>query len=124
MSKENEMLDELKKIRELLTPEPEKAPEKPKNLAAEFLQFIKKHKILGLASAFIIALAVNALISSLAADIITPIIGIFVPGFEDIKDIKVGVFGIGNFIASLINFIIIAFIVFLLVKYATKIGIE
>jgi large conductance mechanosensitive channel len=124
MSKESEMLEELKKIRELLTPEPEPEPEKPKNLAAEFLNFIKKYKILGLASAFIIGLAVNALILSLAQDIITPIIGIFIPDFETIKDIKVGVFGIGNFIASIINFIIIAVIIFLIVKYASKVGIE
>ncbi|MFX1275648.1 MAG: MscL family protein [Promethearchaeota archaeon] len=122
MSKENEMLEELKKIRELLSPPPE--PKKPKNIAQEFLQFIKKYKILGLASAFILGLAVNALILSLAEDIITPIIGIFVPGFEEIKDIKLGVFGTGNFIASVINFVIIAFIIFIIVKYASKIGIE
>jgi len=124
MSKENEMLEELKKIRELLTPKPEPEPKKPKNFAAEFLQFIKKHKILGLASAFILGLAINALILSLAKDIITPIIGIFIPDFETIQDIKIGVFGIGNFIASIINFIIIAIIIFLIVKYASKIGFE
>lgn len=128
MSKDNEMLEELKKIRELLTPKPEPEPEKPKNLAQEFLQFIKKYKVLGLAAAFIIGLAVNALILSLAQDIITPIIGIFIKDFEEIKDIKfdigVTVFNTGNFIAAFINFIIIAFIIFLLVKYATKLGIE
>ena len=118
------MLEELKKIRELLTPKPEPAPEKPKNLAAEFLQFIKKYKILGLASAFILGLAVNALILSLAQDMITPLIGIFIPGFESIQDIKLGVFGVGNFIAALINFVIIAFIIFIIVKYASKVGIE
>jgi len=124
MSKENDLLEELKKIRELLTPKPEPAPEKPKNLAAEFLQFIKKYKILGLASAFILGLAVNALILSLAQDMITPLIGIFIPGFESIQDIKLGVFGVGNFIAALINFVIIAFIIFIIVKYAGKVGIE
>ena len=124
MSKEIDMLDELKKIRELLTPKPEPEPKKPKNLAAEFLQFIKKYKVLGLASAFILGLAVNALIISLAQDIITPIIGIFIPGFESIQDIRIGVFGIGNFIAAFINFIIIALIIFLIVKYAAKIGLE
>ncbi|MFX0145956.1 MAG: MscL family protein [Candidatus Hodarchaeota archaeon] len=124
MSKENELLEELKKIRELLTPKPEPAPEKPKNLAAEFLQFIKKYKILGLASAFILGLAVNALILSLAQDMITPLIGIFIPGFETIQDIKLGVFGVGNFIAAFINFLIIALIIFIIVKYAGKIGIE
>ena len=124
MAKEDEMLEELKKIRELLTPAPQPPKEKPKNLAMEFLDFIKQYKILGLASAFILALAVNALILSLAQDLITPIIGIFVPGFNNISDIKLGVFGIGNFIAAFINFIIIALIIFLIVKYASKIGLE
>jgi len=124
MTKEDEMLGELKKIRELLTPAPPPPKEKPKNLAMEFLDFIKQYKILGLASAFILGLAVNALILSLAQDLITPIIGIFVPGFDNISDIKLGVFGIGNFIAAFINFIIIALIIFLIVKYASKIGLE
>ena len=66
MVKEDEMLEELKKIREFLTPKPTPEPEKPKNLAQEFLLFIKKYKILGLASAFILGLAVNALILLLA----------------------------------------------------------
>ncbi len=124
MSKESEMLEELKKIREILTPKPEPEPKKPKNLGEEFLQFIKKYKILGLASAFILGLAVNALIMSLAEDIITPIIGIFIPNFEDIQDIKAGPFGVGKFIAAVINFFIIAFILFLIIKYASKIGLD
>jgi len=124
MTKEDEMLGELKKIRELLTPTPTPPKEKPKNLAMEFLDFIKQYKILGLASAFILGLAVNALILSLSQDIITPIIGIFVPGFDNIADIKLGVFGIGNFIAAFINFIIIALIIFLIVKFASRIGLE
>ncbi len=124
MTKEDEMLEELTKIRELLTPVPPPPKVKPKNLAMEFLDFIKQYKILGLASAFILGLAVNALILSLAQDLITPIIGIFVPGFDNISDIKLGVFGIGNFIAATINFIIIALIIFLIVKFASKIGME
>ena len=124
MPNENDILEELKKIRELLTPKPVVEPEKPKNLAQEFLKFIKKYKILGLASAFILGLAVNALILSLAQDLITPIIGLIIPNFENIQDIRLGVFRIGNFIAVAINFLIIAFIVFLIVKYAAKIGIE
>jgi large conductance mechanosensitive channel len=124
MANEEEMLEELKKIRELLTPKPEPPKEKPKNLAMEFLEFIKHYKILGLAAAFIIGLAVNELILSLAQDIITPIIGIFIPNFEDIQDIKLGVFGIGNFIASVINFIIIAIVIFLIIKFASRLGLE
>ena len=124
MAKEDEMLEELTKIRELLTPPPAPPKEKPKNLAMEFLDFIKKYKVLGLASAFIIGLAINALILSLSQDIITPIIGIFIPGFENIAGLKLGVFGIGNFIAAAINFIIIALIIFLIVKFASRIGLD
>ena len=124
MANEDDMLEELTKIRELLTPPPAPPKEKSKNLAREFLDFIKQYKILGLASAFILGLAVNALILSLSQDIITPIIGIFIPGFENIADIKLGVFGIGNFIAAIINFIIIALIIFLIVKFASRIGLD
>ena len=124
MSSDSKMLEELKKIRELLTPVPPPPKQKPKNLAMEFLEFIKQYKILGLAAAFIIGLAVNALILSLAQDIITPIIGLFIPGFDTIADIKLGVFGVGNFIAAAINFVIVALIIFLIVKLATRLGIE
>ncbi|MBY9019910.1 MAG: MscL family protein [Candidatus Lokiarchaeota archaeon] len=124
MTLDSELLEELKKIRELLTPVPPPPKEKPKNLAREFLEFIKKFQILGLASAFILGLAVNALILSLAQDMITPIIGIFIPGFDSIADIKIGVFGIGNFIAAFINFIIIALIIFLIVKLASRVGLD
>jgi large conductance mechanosensitive channel len=124
MTKEDDMLEELKKIRELLTPAPPPPPEEKKSLTKEFLDFIKQYKILGLAAAFIIGLAVNALILSLAQDIITPIIGLFLPGFDNISDIKVGPFGIGNFIAAFINFIIIAIIIIFIVKLAGKMGLE
>lgn len=88
------------------------------------MEFIKQYKILGLAAAFIIGLAVNALILSLAQDIITPIIGFFIRGFETIADIKAGPFGIGNFIVAAINFVIVAFIIFLIVKLTSRFGIE
>jgi large conductance mechanosensitive channel len=124
MAKEDEMVEELKQIRELLTPKPQPPPPKPKNLADEFLQFIKKYKILGLATAFILGLALNTLFLSLANDIITPLIGLFIPDFTKLADFQIGPFTVGNFIAALINFIIIAFVIFIIVKYATKIGLE
>ena len=124
MATNDEILDELKKIREALEPKPAPLPYKPKNLADEFLQFIKKYKILGLATAFILGLALNTLFLSLANDIIVPIIGFFIPDFTTLKDFQLGPFTVGNFIAALINFIIIAFVIFLIVKYATKLGLE
>jgi hypothetical protein len=52
MSKEDQMLDELKAIREALTPTPPPGPKKKKSLLEEFKDFIKKYKVLGLAVAF------------------------------------------------------------------------
>ena len=51
MSLENEMLEELRKIREALTPKP--APPPPKGLVAEFMDFIGKAGVIGLAIGFI-----------------------------------------------------------------------
>ena len=48
MSKEDKMLEELKRIRELLEPKP--APPPPKGLWNEFMDFISKYKVMGLAA--------------------------------------------------------------------------
>lgn len=63
---DKEILSELVKIRELLEPKPAPpAPEKPKGFANEFMAFINKHGIVGVAIAFIIGGAVKDLISAL-----------------------------------------------------------
>jgi hypothetical protein len=51
MSKEDEMLEELKRIRKLLEPKP--APPPPKDLWNEFVDFLSKYKVMGIAVAFI-----------------------------------------------------------------------
>lgn len=55
MSKEDTMLEELKKIRQLLEPKPAPAaPPAPKGMWAEFMDFISEYKVMGLAVAFIL----------------------------------------------------------------------
>ena len=126
MPKEDEMLEELKKISELLTPKP--APPPPKGLWNEFMDFISKYKVMGLAVAFIIGLYLGALVQSLVTDLIMPIIGLALPGLGNLATYTVTVssqdFGIGSFLVALITFIIVAFVIFILVKITKRWGIE
>jgi large conductance mechanosensitive channel len=129
MSKEDKMLTELKRIRELLEPKPTPPPPPPpKGLWKEFMDFISKYKVMGLAVAFILGLYIGALVSALVNDLIIPTIGLAVPGMKDLASLTVKVanqtFGIGHFLGALITFIIVAFVIFLMVKITKKWGIE
>lgn len=121
MSEEEEVLEELKKIRELLSPPP--PPPKPKNLLEEFKRFLSKYKVVGVAVGFIMAIYLGALIKSLVDNLIMPIIEIFTPEGVNWEDIIIAkTFRIGAFIGDLITFIIVAFIIFMLIKLSTKFG--
>jgi large conductance mechanosensitive channel len=128
LAKDDEMLEELKRIRTLLEPKPAPSAPAPKGLWAEFLDFISKYKVMGLAVAFIIGIYLGALIQALVTDLIMPIIGLAVPGLANLADYKLLVgsqsFTVGHFLAALITFIIVAFVIFLLVKITKKWGIE
>ncbi|MFX0069608.1 MAG: MscL family protein [Candidatus Hermodarchaeota archaeon] len=120
MSKEEEMLKELKQIRELLTPPPEPVP---KNFIDEFKLFLKKYRVFALAVAFIMAIYTGYVIQAFVDDIIMPIIEIFLPGVSW-EEIVVGVFRVGHLMGAIITFIIVAFVIFLLVKAAARMGLE
>jgi len=89
----------------------------------EFMVFLNKHKVVGLAVAFIMGGAASKLVSALVADIIMPIIGVMIPGGDwrkivlDAGPVK---FLVGDFAGAVIDFVIIAFVIFMLVKYAVK----
>ncbi|MCW4047617.1 MAG: MscL family protein [Candidatus Bathyarchaeota archaeon] len=126
MVKDEEMLEELKKIRALLEPKP--APPPPKGLWAEFKAFIESYKVLGLAVAFIMGLYLGALVQSLVKDLLLPAIGLAIPGLADLATYTVPVgtqtFGVGSFLVALITFIIVAFVIFIIVKITKKWGIQ
>jgi len=126
---QEKMLEELKAIRELLTPKPAAAPAAPpkKTFSQEFMEFLNKYGVIGLAIGFIIGGAAGALVSALVGDIFMPIITFFLPGGDwKTAFIAIGTQQIkyGDFIGVLINFIIIALIVFLLVKPLSKTGLK
>jgi large conductance mechanosensitive channel len=124
--KDEEMLDELKKIRMLLETKPPPPP--PKGLWNEFKSFIENYKVLGLAVAFIMGVYLGNLVQSLVKDLLLPAIGLAIPGLKDLATytVPVGnqVFGVGNFLVYLITFIIVAFVIFIIVKVTKKWGIK
>ena len=121
MPKEDAMLEELKRIRELLEPKP--APPPPKGLWNEFMDFLSKYKVMGLAVAFIMAIYLGALVKALVDDFVMPIVTLIMPGIEW-ETIVAGPFRIGHFIGALITFTIVAFVIFILVKITKRWGIE
>ena len=132
MAVEEKLLDELRRIREILEPkeEPIVEEEKPKGIKGktiklkdDFVDFIKKYKVMGLAVAFIMALYLGALVQALVSDLIMPILA-YIPGIDVIADWAVGPFLLGHFITAFLTFIIVALVIFILVKITTKIGIE
>lgn len=89
----------------------------------EFKDFLAEYKVMGLAVAFIIGVALTTLVQSLVNNIIMPIITPFMPGGAwQTATVSVGpvVLGIGSFIGALINFIIIALVVFMIAKMMMK----
>ena len=129
MVSDEEMIEELRKIRMLLEPKPAApAPPSPKGLWAEFKDFLAKYKVLGLAIAFIIGVYLGLLVQSLVKDLLLPAIGLVIPGLTDLATYAVVVmnqsFGVGNFLVALITFVIVAFVVFLLVKVSKRWGMD
>jgi large conductance mechanosensitive channel len=127
MIKEDQMLEELEKIRELLTPKPAPPTQAPKGMWAEFKAFLENYKVMGLAVAFIMGVYLGLLVQSLAKDLLLPAIGLVLP-VSDLASLQYAVgeqiFGIGNFLVALITFIIVALVIFLLVKLTAKWGIK
>ena len=126
MVKDEEMLDELKKIRALLETKPPPTP--PQGLWNEFKTFIENYKVLGLAVAFIMGVYLGGLVQSLVKDLLLPAIGLAIPGLADLSTYTVPagnqVFGVGSFLVALITFIIVAFVIFIMVKVTKKWGIK
>ena len=116
--------------------EPE-VKEKKKGFFGEFKEFIMRGNVLDMAIGVIIATAFGAITTSLINNILMPLIGLLFGGIDLAKwnivlkeavmngDEVVSeavVLGIGTFITAIINFILIAFVVFLIVKAMNKIN--
>jgi large conductance mechanosensitive channel len=90
----------------------------------EFKAFLEQYKVMGLAVAFIMGVYLGSLVQSLVKDLLLPVIGLAIPGLVDLASysypVDEQVFGIGNFLVALITFIIVAFVIFILVKVTKR----
>jgi large conductance mechanosensitive channel len=122
------MLAELRSIRKLLEPKPAPPPPPPKGMMQEFKVFLSEYKVLGLAVAFILGVYLGALVKSLVTDLVLPIINLAFPGLGDINTYKIqiasAIFGVGDFANALITFLIVAFVIFLIVKLSKRANIS
>jgi large conductance mechanosensitive channel len=86
---------------------------------SEFKNFLLRGDVLALAIAVIIGGAFQKIVDSLVADVIMPLIALVLPegGYEKWM---VGPVGMGKFLTAIINFVIIGFVLFLLVKASGK----
>jgi large conductance mechanosensitive channel len=103
-------------------------PEVRRTLAQEFFDFLKTFGIIGLAIAFVLGQAASRLVTAFVNDIIDPLIGLFLPeGSLETLSVKVTnltgsttEFKYGDLISNIIDFLIIALIVFLAYKQLSK----
>ena len=98
------------------------AKDNGKGLIAEFKKFIMRGNVMDMAVGVIVGGAFTAIVTSLNKDILTPILGIF--GGMDFSHLAITlgegeaapVLAYGNFITAVLNFLITAFVIFILVK--------
>ena len=89
----------------------------------DFKAFATKGNVMDLAVAVIIGAAFGAIVSSLVADIITPLIltpALNAVGAKDIAELKWGEVKYGSFLAAVINFLVIALVIFSLIRAISK----
>lgn len=130
MAVENEILEELRKIREALTPKAAPPPPEPKGIIAEFKEFIGKAGVLGLAIGFIMGTVIGRVVTALVQDLIMPIPSAFIEGGDWRKasvTLPIGngmKFGIGDFVGVVVDFLIIAIVIFVIAKFGRKAGLK
>ncbi|WP_083098562.1 large conductance mechanosensitive channel protein MscL [Pseudophaeobacter leonis] len=109
-------------------------------MLSEFKDFIAKGNVMDMAVGIIVGAAFTAIVKSMVGDLINPIIGVFTGGMdftnsyivlsgevaagaslEAAREAGAAVFAHGAFIMAVINFLIIAFVVFMLVRYVNKV---
>lgn len=109
----------------------DKAAESKKGFVKEFVEFLQTFGVIGLAIGFVIGLASGNLVSALVKDLVNPLIGLVLPG--DLSTLgyttnatlsgKQVTFAYGDFLSSIINFLVIALVVFLAYKQLKKMGL-
>lgn len=92
-----------------------------KNFISEFKEFAMRGNVIDLAVGVVIGTAFGKIVSSLVGDVVMPLIGLLL-GKINFTTLMIGPVAIGNFIQASIDFLIIAFVIFLIIKVINKIS--
>jgi large conductance mechanosensitive channel len=91
----------------------------PKGFVEEFTEFLKNYQVIGLAVAVIIGAAAGKMVTAMVNDIIMPVIAVIIPGGDwktSVLEIGRVKFLVGDFVGAVIDFIVIALVIYLIVK--------
>jgi large conductance mechanosensitive channel len=94
-----------------------------KQFTKEFLEFLKEYKVIGLAIGFVMGVASTSLVKSIVDNLVMPIVAVFVPGGAwRTATLKLGplIIGWGPLLGELLNFAVIALVVFMFAKYILR----
>jgi large conductance mechanosensitive channel len=99
-------------------------------MAKEFREFVMRGNVLDLAVGVVIGAAFGKIVSSLVGDVIMPPIGVLLGGVDfsqigwvlkpAVGDKPAVVLGIGKFIQAIVDFLVIAFVIFIVVKVVNR----
>lgn len=104
-----------------------KLVEKVRANKGEFMEFLKNYNVIQLAIGVVIGNAIKDLISSIANDVIMPIVGLLTPSGlwrEMVWRVGGAEFRVGNLLAAVLDFLIVAILVFVVIKKIFKIEIN
>jgi len=88
----------------------------PRTTAAQFFDFVRERGVAGFAVGFILGGAVSKIAQALTDDIINPTVGYFLGPVKNLSAYSIGAFKIGDFLSTIINFLIVCFVMFLIFK--------
>lgn len=81
-----------------------------------FIDFIRERGIMGLAMGFVLGGAVSKVTTSFSSDIINPALVYVFGGTQRLADVHIGSIAIGKFSAAVVDFLILAFVVYIIFK--------
>ncbi len=88
-------------------------------MIGEFVDFLKKYSVIGLAIAVIIGGKVNEFVSATVSDLLMPVVGAFLPGGDwkswmlEVGSVRLG---LGHWIGTAVDFVIVALLIFAIAK--------
>lgn len=88
-------------------------------MKGDFMKFLKEYSVIGLAIGVIIGSKAGELVKAIVDGLMMPLVGLVLPS-GDWQSMVVGPFAIGIVLAALINFIIVAWMVFIFAKKVLK----